>query len=91
MEFFLRFLIISCIWSFLDEILKKPLSKLFSTDEGSASCTIAVVLGALLGYFYMPIIAFSFEQKTSSWTASICLIISSFIFHGVQTGSLNFY
>ena len=90
MEFFLRFLIISCIWSFFDEFFRKPLAKLFGTDEGSASCTIAVVLGALLGYFYMPIIAFSLEQKTSSWTASICLIISSFVFNSIKTGSINF-
>ena len=90
MEFFLRFLIISCIWSVLDQIFRKPISELFDTDEGSASCTIAVILGGILGYFYMPIIAFSFDQKTSSWTASICLIISSFVFNGIKTGSIYF-
>ena len=53
----------------------------FETDEDSASCLIAVILGGLIGYFYMPIIAFSFEQKTSYWIASICMILSSFIFN----------
>ena len=90
MEFFLRFLIISCIWSVLDQIFRKPISELFDTDEGSASCTIAVILGGILGYYYMPIIAFSLDQKTSSWTASICLIISSFVFNGIKTGSIYF-
>jgi len=90
MEFFLRFLIISCIWSVLDEAFRKTISELFDTDEDSASCTIAVIFGGILGYFYMPIIAFSFDQKTSSWIASICLIISSFVFHGIKTGSIYF-
>ena len=52
--------------------------------------TLFSVLGGILGYFYMPIIAFSFDQKTSSWTASICLIISSFVFNGIKTGSIYF-
>lgn len=90
MEFFLRFLIISALWTILDDTLKKPIAEIFETDEDSASCTIAVVLGGLIGYFYMPIIAFSFEQKTSYWIASICMIISSFIFNGIKTGQIYF-
>ena len=90
MEFFLRFLIISAIWTFVDSMFKKPFAEFFETDEDGASCLIAVILGGFLGYYYLPIIAFSLDQKSSSWTASICMIISSFIFNGLRNGSLRF-
>ena len=90
MDFILRFFIISALWTFIDDSLKEPIAEIFETDEDSASCLIAVILGGFIGYFYMPIIAFSFEQKTSYWIASICMIISSFIFNGIKTGQIYF-
>ena len=90
MKFFLKFLIISAIWKFVDSMFKEPLAEFFETDEDGAICLIAVILGGFLGYYYLPIIAFSLDQKSSSWTASICMIISSFIFNGLKYGSLSF-
>lgn len=90
MDFFFRFLIISAVWTFVDSILREPLAEIFETDEDGASCLIAVILGGFLGYYYLPIIAFSLDQKSSSWTASICMIISSFLFNSLKNGSLSF-
>ena len=90
MEFFLRFLIISSVWTISDDLLRSPLAEISETDEDGASCLIAVILGGLLGYYYMPIIAFSFDQKSSSWISSICMIVSSFVFNGISTGNLTF-
>ena len=90
MDFILRFFIISALWTFIDSSLKEPIAEIFDTDEDIASCLIAVILGGFIGYFYMPIIAFSFEQKTSYWIASICMIISSFIFNEIKTGQIYF-
>ena len=90
MEFFFRFLIISAIWTFVDSMFKELFAKFFETVEDGASCLIAVILGGFLGYYYLPIIAFSLDQKSSSWTVSICIINSSFIFNGLKYGSLRF-
>ena len=49
MEFFLRFLIISSVWTISDALLRSPLAEIFETDEDGASCLIAVILGGLLG------------------------------------------
>ena len=90
MDSFFRFLIISAVWTFVDSILREPFAEIFETDEDGASCLIAVILGGFLGYYYLPIIAFSLDQKSSSWTASICMIISSFLFNGLRNGSFSF-
>lgn len=90
MDFFFRFLIISAVWTFIDSIFREPLAEIFETDEDGASCFIAVILGGFLGYYYLPIIAFSLDQRSSSWTASICMIISSFLFNGLKNGSFSF-
>ncbi len=74
------FLIFSVVWAILDYLYTSPISKLIGTSEEISECIIGGVLGCFLGIYYGPIIAFSFQQKKSSWIATICLIVSSFIF-----------
>tara|TARA_B100000945_G_C19839666_1_gene348847 strand:- start:3 stop:275 length:273 start_codon:yes stop_codon:yes gene_type:complete len=90
MDILLSFLILSGIWTVLDEFFSKPIAELFDTDEDGASCLIAVVFGAFLGYYYAPVIAFSLNQTKESWISALCLIAASFIFHGFASGTLVF-
>ena len=90
MDILLSFLILSGIWTVLDEFFSKPIAELFDTDEDGASCLIAVVFGAFLGYYYAPVIAFSLNQTKEGWMPAFCLIASSFILNRFASGLLAF-
>ncbi len=85
MENILFFLIFSGIWAVADAIVAPPISKLLGIKLEVSECIVGSMLGAIGGFFFGPIIAFSIEQKASSWIATICLIIFSFIFHIIST------
>ena len=80
MESILFFIIFSGIWAAADAIFAPIISNLFGISEGSSECIVGIILGGIAGFFFGPVIAFSLEQSTSSWIATGCLIISSFIF-----------
>lgn len=79
MESILFFIIFSGIWAFADAIFAPIISNLFGISEGSSECVVGIILGGIVGFFFGPVIAFSLDQKASSWIATICLIIASFI------------
>ena len=75
----LFFIIFSGIWAVADAIFAPFFSSLLGISEGSSECIVGIILGLIVGFFFGPVIAFSLEQKASSWIATICLIVSSFI------------
>ena len=79
MESILFFIIFSGIWAVADAIFAPIFSSVLSISEDYSECIVGIILGAIAGLFYGPVIAFSLEQKASSWIATICLIVSSFI------------
>ena len=79
MESILFFIIFSGIWAFADAIFSPIFSSLLGISEGYSECIVGIVLGAIAGLFFGPIIAISLEQKASSWIATFCLIVSSFM------------
>tara|TARA_Y100001968_G_scaffold311598_1_gene333852 strand:- start:422 stop:712 length:291 start_codon:yes stop_codon:yes gene_type:complete len=80
MESILFFLIFSGIWAVADAVMAPPIAKLFGISIEVSECIVGSMLGAIGGFYFGPIIAFSIEQKVSSWIATICLIVFSFIF-----------
>ena len=80
MESILFFFIFSGVWAVADAVFAPPIAKLLETSEEVSECIVGIILGGIGGIFFGPIIAFSLEQKASSWIATICLIVSSFIF-----------
>ena len=83
MESILFFFIFSGVWAVADAVFAPPIAKLLETSEEVSECIVGTVLGGIGGFYFGPIIAFSLEQKASSWIATICLIVSSFIFSSV--------
>ena len=79
MESILFFIIFSGIWAVADAVFAPIISSLLGISEDSSECLVGIILGLFTGYFFGPVIAFSLEQKASSWIATICLIVSSFI------------
>ena len=80
MESLLFFFIFSGIWAVADNLFAEPIAKILGTELGIGECIVGIILGGLVGYYIGPVIAFSVEQSKWSWIATICLIISSFIF-----------
>ena len=79
MESILFFIIFSLIWTIVDAIFAPIISSLLGISKGSSECVVGIILGGITGFYFGPVIAFSFEQKASSWIATIFLIVSSFI------------
>ena len=75
----LFFLIFSGVWAVADAVFAPPIAKFLGISVEVSECIVGVILGGIGGFYYGPIIAFSLEQKASSWIATICLIVSSFI------------
>ncbi len=80
MESILFFLIFSGVWTVADAIFAPPIATVLGISEEVSECIVGGILGGIGGFYFGPIIAFSLEQKASSWIATICLIVSSFIF-----------
>ena len=67
------------VWAVADAVFAPPIAKILGISEDVGECIVGAILGGIGGFYYGPIIAFSLEQKASSWIATICLIVSSFI------------
>ena len=80
MQSILFFLIFSGVWAVADAVFAPPIAKALGISEEISECIVGGILGGVGGFYFGPIIAFSLEQKASSWIATICLIVSSFIF-----------
>ena len=90
MESLIFFIMASAVWQSADHFFAPPIFKFLSTNKigpesdnarmGISECIIAVLLGAIGGYFFGPFIAVSFSTTAWSWIATGCLILASFIF-----------
>ena len=80
MESLLFFFIFSGVWAVADALFAPLIAKSLGTSEEVSECIVGIMLGGICGFYFGPIIAISLEQKASSWLATICLIVSSFIF-----------
>tara|TARA_B100000945_G_scaffold289966_1_gene263402 strand:+ start:60 stop:311 length:252 start_codon:yes stop_codon:yes gene_type:complete len=79
MESILFFFIFSGIWAVADAIFAPIISESLGISQDYSECIVGIILGVITGFYFGPVIAFSIEQKASSWIATICLIVSSFI------------
>ena len=79
MESILFFFIFSGIWAAADGIFAPIISESLGISQDYSECIVGIILGGITGFYFGPVIAFSIEQKASSWIATICLIVSSFI------------
>ena len=79
MESILFFFIFSGIWAVADAIFAPIISASLGISQDYSECIVGIILGGITGFYFGTVIAFSIEQKASSWIATICLIVSSFI------------
>ena len=79
MESIFFFFIFSGIWAVADAIFAPIISESLGISQDYSECIVGIILGVITGFYFGPVIAFSIEQKASSWIATICLIVSSFI------------
>ena len=80
MSSILFFLIFSGVWAVADALFAPLIAKFLGISLDISECIVGIMLGGIAGFYFGPIIAFSLEQKASSWIATICLIVSSFVF-----------
>ena len=92
MESLIFFIMASAVWQSADYFFAPPIFSFLKSNKigpetdtarmGISECIIAIILGAIGGYYFGPFIAVSFTKTAWSWIATGCLIISSFIFGG---------